>query len=123
MPQHRGRKILGGGLCIATAAWSTCFVTTPSLGKVTLQQRPAHGMHSPSASNGGLGCSLLPVGLGLASIVGGLLHRASVRRRAIPGEKAQDFNLPDENGRMLSLESFPGKNLLIWWYPEANTHA
>jgi len=98
-------------------------MTNPSLRPVVLQNNLGHGSGLHAAPSEGVGRGAFFVGLGMACATGGLLQRASVRRRAIPGEKAKDFSLPDENGRTLSMESFPGKNILIWWYPEANTHA
>jgi len=98
-------------------------MTSPSLRPVVLQNNLGHESGLHAASSEGVGRGAFVVGLGIACATGGFLRRASVRRRAIPGEKAKDFSLPDEHGRTLSMESFPGKNILIWWYPEANTHA
>ena len=37
------------------------------------------------------------------------------------GDKAPDFNLPDENGNLISLKNFVGKKIVLWFYPKANT--
>ena len=34
---------------------------------------------------------------------------------------APDFELPDQNGKAVSLSSLRGKWVLLWWYPKANT--
>jgi len=36
-------------------------------------------------------------------------------------DKAPDFTLPDENGNPVSLGQFRGKNVLLFFYPKANT--
>ena len=36
-------------------------------------------------------------------------------------EKAPDFTLPDENGEPVSLSSFKGKPIVLFFYPRANT--
>lgn len=38
-----------------------------------------------------------------------------------PGGKAPAFNLLDQNGKKVSLTSFKGKLLLLYFYPKANT--
>ena len=37
------------------------------------------------------------------------------------GAKAPKFSLPDQTGKPVSLSSFKGKNLLIYFYPKADT--
>ncbi|HEY5272744.1 MAG TPA: peroxiredoxin [Acidimicrobiales bacterium] len=37
------------------------------------------------------------------------------------GTAAPPFDLPDQNGEMISLESLLGKWTLLWWYPKAGT--
>ncbi len=37
------------------------------------------------------------------------------------GQKAPDFNLPDETGANVSLDSFSGKNIVLYFYPKDNT--
>jgi len=36
-------------------------------------------------------------------------------------EKAPDFSLLDENGNKVSLNDFRGKNLVLYFYPKADT--
>lgn len=38
-----------------------------------------------------------------------------------PGEKAPDFTLPDQNGQPVSLSSFLGKTVILYFYPRDNT--
>jgi peroxiredoxin Q/BCP len=35
--------------------------------------------------------------------------------------KAPDFNLLNENGESVSLKQFRGKNVVLFFYPKANT--
>ena len=35
--------------------------------------------------------------------------------------KAPNFTLPDENGNPVSLEQFRGQNVVLFFYPKANT--
>ena len=37
------------------------------------------------------------------------------------GEKAPSFTLPDGNGTEISLDSFRGKKVVLWFFPKANT--
>ena len=37
------------------------------------------------------------------------------------GDAAVDFSLPDQNGKLRSLKEFEGKNVVLWWYPKADT--
>jgi peroxiredoxin Q/BCP len=37
------------------------------------------------------------------------------------GTKAIDFNLPDQDGNMISLKSFEGKKIVLYFYPKDNT--
>ena len=37
------------------------------------------------------------------------------------GMKAPDFELPDKNGNMVSLEMFKGKKVVLYFYPRDNT--
>ena len=36
-------------------------------------------------------------------------------------DKAPDLTLPDEEGRPVSLADFRGKNVVLYFYPRANT--
>jgi hypothetical protein len=73
-----------------------------------------------------------PAALGLALFaLGSFVGRAVARTAAkspklqlhavAQGEEAPDFSLPDETGRMLSLDSFRDCQVLIWWFPQADT--
>jgi len=37
------------------------------------------------------------------------------------GQKAPDFSLPDENGKLISLKDFKGKKLVLYFYPKDST--
>ena len=37
------------------------------------------------------------------------------------GEKAPEFSLPDQNGKMHTLEEYKGKKLILYFYPKDNT--
>ena len=37
------------------------------------------------------------------------------------GTPAPDFRVPDHTGRERSLADFAGKNLILWFYPKADT--
>jgi thioredoxin-dependent peroxiredoxin len=36
-------------------------------------------------------------------------------------DKAPDFTLPDEDGREVSLKDLRGKNVVLFFFPRANT--
>ena len=36
-------------------------------------------------------------------------------------EKAPEFTLLDENGKSVSLTDYRGKNVVVYFYPKANT--
>lgn len=36
-------------------------------------------------------------------------------------DKAPDFTLPDENGNTIRLADFRGKDVVLFFYPKANT--
>jgi peroxiredoxin Q/BCP len=38
-----------------------------------------------------------------------------------PGDKAPDFNAPNEKGEMLTLAGFKGKKLVLYFYPKDDT--
>jgi peroxiredoxin Q/BCP len=38
-----------------------------------------------------------------------------------PGDKAPDFELPDQDGRPLRLEDFRGQRVVLYFYPKADT--
>ena len=37
------------------------------------------------------------------------------------GTKAPDFRVPDHRGNQVQLADFAGKNLILWFYPKADT--
>ena len=37
------------------------------------------------------------------------------------GQKAPDFSLPDQNGRVVKLSDFRGRRVLLYFYPKADT--
>ena len=37
------------------------------------------------------------------------------------GSQAPAFSLPNQDGASVDLAQFAGKNLLLWWYPKADT--
>ena len=37
------------------------------------------------------------------------------------GDKAPDFTLPDENENYVSLDDFPRKKIVLWFFPKAST--
>jgi peroxiredoxin Q/BCP len=37
------------------------------------------------------------------------------------GDIAPSFSLSNQDGEAISLASLAGKNVLIWWYPKADT--
>lgn len=41
--------------------------------------------------------------------------------RLQPGEPAPDFTLPDADGRPVSLSSYRGQRVVVWFYPAAMT--
>jgi peroxiredoxin Q/BCP len=38
-----------------------------------------------------------------------------------PGDRAPDFTLPDQHGESVSLSSFSGKTVVLFFYPKADT--
>jgi peroxiredoxin Q/BCP len=37
------------------------------------------------------------------------------------GTQAPAFSRPNQDGAAVSLDDFAGKNVLLWWYPKADT--
>jgi thioredoxin-dependent peroxiredoxin len=37
------------------------------------------------------------------------------------GDKAPDFSVTADNGKRVSLKDFRGRNLVLYFYPKANT--
>ncbi len=53
-----------------------------------------------------------------------MAHRPELRYRYWVMEinsEVPHFTLPDENGNPVSLEQFRGKNVVLFFYPKANT--
>ena len=38
-----------------------------------------------------------------------------------PGDRAPDFDVIDANGKPVRLRDYRGKNLVLWFFPKANT--
>jgi peroxiredoxin Q/BCP len=38
-----------------------------------------------------------------------------------PGQRAPDFELPDEDGRAVKLSDFRGQPVVVYFYPKADT--
>ena len=38
-----------------------------------------------------------------------------------PGDPAPDFSVPDETGKTRTLREFAGKDVILWFYPRADT--
>jgi thioredoxin-dependent peroxiredoxin len=36
-------------------------------------------------------------------------------------DKAPDFSVPDENGQKVSLKDFRGRNVVLYFFPKADT--
>ena len=37
------------------------------------------------------------------------------------GDRAPQFKVQDDSGKLVSLDDFRGKNLVLYFYPKANT--
>jgi peroxiredoxin Q/BCP len=37
------------------------------------------------------------------------------------GDKAPDFSVPADDGEIISLSDYRGRNLVLYFYPKANT--
>lgn len=38
-----------------------------------------------------------------------------------PGDPAPGFSVPDQTGRLRTMDEFAGKRLVLWFYPKADT--
>jgi thioredoxin-dependent peroxiredoxin len=38
-----------------------------------------------------------------------------------PGDKAPDFEVPDQEGKKVALKDLKGKRVVLWFYPKADT--
>ena len=59
----------------------------------------------------------------ILGVFGWLMASQLARAGDVPkvGEAAPDFNLPDQNGQMRSLQEFSGKWLVLYFYPKNDT--
>eukprot|EP00929_Paragymnodinium_shiwhaense_P049123 TRINITY_DN2479_c0_g2_i1.p4 TRINITY_DN2479_c0_g2~~TRINITY_DN2479_c0_g2_i1.p4 ORF type:complete len:127 (-),score=18.76 TRINITY_DN2479_c0_g2_i1:729-1109(-) len=124
MPRQRGRLLSGGALCLATM-WGTSSFVAPTPGvRNAPQVGAAAEVHTgPAAVQGPVGGTFSTSGAVLAAGVCGLVAQRAIKagRRATVGDASPTFSLPDETGRTVTPETYDGKNLLIWWYPKADT--
>jgi peroxiredoxin Q/BCP len=44
-----------------------------------------------------------------------------MKMKLTPKDKAPDFNLPDQDGKRVSLSDFKGRKVLLFFYPKAGT--
>jgi peroxiredoxin Q/BCP len=58
--------------------------------------------------------------IGSLAIVSGLL-RCRLRPLIEPGDRAPDFELPDQDGRVVKLSDFRGRSVVVYFYPKAST--
>eukprot|EP00929_Paragymnodinium_shiwhaense_P049121 TRINITY_DN2479_c0_g1_i1.p3 TRINITY_DN2479_c0_g1~~TRINITY_DN2479_c0_g1_i1.p3 ORF type:complete len:127 (-),score=23.91 TRINITY_DN2479_c0_g1_i1:706-1086(-) len=124
MPRQRRRLLGGGALCLATM-WGTSSFVAPTTGVRNMPQMvAAAAVHTgPASLEEPTGATFSTSGAVLAAGVCGFVAQRAVRagRRATVGDAAPTFTLPDETGRTVTPETYDGKNLLIWWYPKADT--
>jgi peroxiredoxin Q/BCP len=38
-----------------------------------------------------------------------------------PGDQAPDFSIANQDGDAVALSGLAGKNVVLWWYPKADT--
>ncbi len=38
-----------------------------------------------------------------------------------PGDEAPDFSISNQDGAAVALSGLRGKNVVLWWYPKADT--
>jgi peroxiredoxin Q/BCP len=38
-----------------------------------------------------------------------------------PGDPAPDFSISNQDGTEVALSALKGKNVVLWWYPKADT--
>jgi peroxiredoxin Q/BCP len=38
-----------------------------------------------------------------------------------PGDSAPDFSISNQDGAEVALSALKGKNVVLWWYPKADT--
>jgi len=122
MRLRRRYAAAGAALGLACMAWSACFLS-PVLGPGIVQRESRIASSSEPYSD--FGSSFAPLSLGLVAGACGVVRHVVVSRRGhlAVGEDAPRFKLPDESGNIISLEKLvkKGMQVLIWWYPKANT--
>lgn len=122
MRPRRRHAVCGAILGLACMAWSACFLG-PVPGPSIVQPEPRTASSRKPYSD--FGTSFAPLGLGMIAGACGVVRRVTVSRRGhvAMGQDAPGFTLPDESGNLISLEDLikKGMQVLIWWYPKANT--
>ncbi len=48
-------------------------------------------------------------------------RRGIIRRMLKPGDTAPDFSVSDQTGATRRLSDYRGRNLVLWFYPRADT--
>lgn len=61
------------------------------------------------------------MGEGKRSGVSSFFRRAMMRRMLNVGDTAPDFEVLDHTGATRRLSDYRGKNVVLWFYPKANT--
>lgn len=51
----------------------------------------------------------------------GRYNRGGGPRMLEPGQKAPDFEVKDHTGRTVRLSDYAGKDVVLWFYPRADT--
>jgi thioredoxin-dependent peroxiredoxin len=51
----------------------------------------------------------------------GFFRRSIIRRMLNAGDKAPDFSVPDHTGTTRRLSDYRGRNVVLWFYPRADT--
>src|SRR5690242_2609496 len=56
------------------------------------------------------------------TVAAGLRYKWRVGEHSMEkGDKAPDFSLPDQNGKMVSLKELRGKTVVLFFFPKADT--
>jgi len=122
MRLRRRHVVSGAALGLACIAWSSCFLS-PVQETGVVQCKPR--MASSREPYSDFGSSFAPLGLGMVAGACGVVRSVAISRRGhvAIGQDAPMFKLPDESGNMISLKDLikKGMQVLIWWYPKANT--
>jgi len=126
MPPRRRHVVGGAALGLAAMARTTCFLSPVPGPLVVHREALPVSLSEPTGRQADFGSSsIAPLGLGMVAGACGVLQRAAVRRKGFLeiGQEAPRFKLPDESGNIIDLEELLKKKMqvLIWWYPKANT--